>query len=119
MGVLGRYFEKVSEDDESRHAAGIQAWSESVGGSVRIADAPRRALVKVAGVVQRMTVYPQAGKETLEVEIYDGTGELTAVLMGRRKMGGVTLAAKVVVEGVIGEQHGELRMINPRLEVRV
>ncbi len=36
--------------------------------------------------------------------------------MGRRGMSGFSLGTKVVVEGVLGEQRGELRMINPRLE---
>ena len=118
MGALSSYFKKVAEDDESRHADNIQRWSESVAGAVRIADAPRRQQVRVAGVVRRMTVFPEQGREHLELEVYDGTGEVNAVLMGRRKIGGVTLATHVVIDGVIGEHHGELRMMNPKLDVR-
>ena len=118
MGALSRYFQKIAAGDESRHAMGVRAWAESVEGAVPIANAPHRQQVRVAGVVRRLTVYPIAGREHLELEVYDGTGEVNAVLMGRRKVGGVTLATHVVIDGVIGEQHGELRMMNPKLDVR-
>jgi hypothetical protein len=36
--------------------------------------------------------------------------------MGRRAIGGLSLGTKVVLDGVLGEQRGVVRMINPRLE---
>ena len=47
----------------------------------------------------------------------DGTGEVVVRFMGRRAIGGLTLGSRVVVEGVLGEQHGHVQMINPRLEL--
>ena len=70
----------------------------------------------MAGVIKRITVLPVGGHESLEALISDGTGEAVVVFMGRRGIGGFSLGTRVVVEGVLGEQRGERRMINPRLE---
>jgi RecG-like helicase len=116
MGVFRRFFDKLSESDEARHAAEIKAWSEKIPGTVRIADASSRQRVRIAGVVKRLTVFPMEGKESLEALIADGSGEAVLVFMGRRGIQGLTLGTRVVVEGVLGDNRGVPRMINPRLE---
>ncbi len=116
MGVFRRFFDKLSESDEARHAAEIRAWSDKIDGTVRIADTPRRQRVRIAGVVKRLTVFPMEGKESLEALVSDGSGEAVLVFMGRRGIQGLTLGTRVVVEGVLGDDRGVARMINPRLE---
>jgi len=116
MGALRRFFDKLSESDEARHAMEIKDWAATVPNSVRIVDAPARQAVKIAGVVKRMTVFPMQGKESLEALVSDGTGEVAVIFMGRRGIHGLTLGTRVVVEGVLAEQRGERRMMNPRLE---
>lgn len=116
MGVFRRFFDKVSESDEARHAAEIKAWSDKIPGTVRIADAAPRQRVRIAGVVKRLTVFPIEGKESLEALVSDGSGEALLVFMGRRGIQGLTLGTRVVVEGVLGDNRGVPRMINPRLE---
>ncbi len=119
MGAFRRFLDRLSESDEARLATEIRTWAEQVPGTTRIADAPMREPVKIAGVVKRMTVFPMEGKESLEAQVSDGTGETIVVFMGRRGIQGLTLGTRIVVEGVIGEQRGKVRMINPRLEFSV
>jgi RecG-like helicase len=116
VGVLRRFLDRLNESDESRLAEETRAWADTVEGSVRIADAPMRQPVRIAGVIRRMTVLPMEGKEALQALASDGTGELMIVFMGRRGIGGLTLGKRVVVDGVLAEQRGEIRMVNPRLE---
>ena len=116
MGVLRRLLDRLNESDETRLAEETRAWADTVEGSVRIAEAPLRQPVKIAGVIRRMTVLPMEGKEALQALVSDGTGEVTVVFMGRRGIGGLTLGKRVVVEGVLGEQRGDVRIVNPRLE---
>jgi RecG-like helicase len=116
MGVFRRFFDKLSESDEARHAAEIKAWSDKIPGTARIADALPRQRVRIAGVVKRLTVFPMEGKESLEALVSDGSGEALLVFMGRRGIQGLTLGTRVVVEGVLGDDRGVPRMINPRLE---
>ncbi|MGH7541561.1 MAG: OB-fold nucleic acid binding domain-containing protein [Gemmatimonadota bacterium] len=116
MGFLRRFLQRINETDEMRLAAETRAWADGVEGSVRLRDVPLRQPVRVAGVIRRMTVLPMEGKETLQALISDGTGEVTAVFMGRRGIGGLSLGKRVVIEGVPGEHRGEIRIVNPRLE---
>jgi RecG-like helicase len=116
MGALRRFFDRLSESDEARMASDIEVWSRTVPGTTRIGEAPARGRVKIAGVIKRITVFPMADHESLEALVSDGTGEVTVVFMGRRGIGGLSLGTRVVVEGVLGEQRGARKMINPRLE---
>src|SRR5262245_7535632 len=119
MGVIDpfrRFFRRMAESDEQRYAEEILAWSQKVPGSVRIADGQPRSRVKVAGVVRRITVRPLEGHESLEAIIFDGTSEVTVVWMGRRAIRGLSLGTRLVVEGVLAEQRGERRLVNPTVE---
>jgi hypothetical protein len=116
MGWLRRWLDRLTESDEARLAAETREWADTIPDSVRIAEAPLRRPVKIAGVIRRMTVFPMAGKEALEALISDGTGEAIVVFMGRRGIGGFSLGTRVVVEGVLGDQRGVVKMMNPKLE---
>jgi RecG-like helicase len=116
MGVLGRFLKRLAESDEERLAKEVRSWAEAVPRAVRIAEAPTREPVRVAGVVRRMTYMPVSGHESLEVLLTDGTGELRVRWMGRRSIPGLSLGTKVVVEGVVADERGVRRMVNPRFE---
>lgn len=119
MGLLDpirRFFRRMAESDEERYAEEIEMWAAKVPGSIHIRDAQSRSKVKVAGVVRRITVRPLEGHESLEALLYDGTGEVKLVWMGRRSIRGLNLGTRLVVEGVVGEQRNERRMVNPVFE---
>jgi len=75
-----------------------------------------RSRVRLAGIVKRITVHPEQGFEALEARLFDGTGEMSVVWMGRRSIPGLTLGTRLVVEGVVGEQRLGRRMVNPLFE---
>jgi hypothetical protein len=119
MSILApfrRFFSRMAETDEQRYAEEIEGWAAVVPGAVRIRDATHRSRLKLAGVVRRITIRPLEGNESLEALLYDGTGEVTLVWMGRRSIHGLRLGTRLVVDGVIAEQRAELRMVNPTFE---
>ena len=119
MGLLApfrRFFSRMSESDELRYAEEIEEWASTVPDSVRIRDAVTRDRSKLAGVVRRITVRPLEGHESLEALLYDGTGEVTVVWMGRRTIPGLGLGTRLVVDGMLAEQRGERRLVNPNFE---
>ena len=116
MGALRRFFRHMAETDEERLAEELREWSSTIEGTVRIGAAPNRRRVKVAGVVRRITVRPVEGFEALEGVVYDGTGELTAVWLGRRSIPGLVLGSRLILEGVLGRDKRGLRMVNPIFE---
>jgi hypothetical protein len=120
MGVLDpfrRFFHRMAESDEQRYAEEIEAWASRVPGTVRIKDAPSRSRVRLAGVVRRITVRPLEGEESLEAVLYDGTGEVSVVWMGRRSIHGLNLGTRLLVEGLLADKaHAGRRIVNPSFE---
>jgi RecG-like helicase len=117
MGALRRFLQRFTESDQTRLAHEIQAWAATVPDATPIAEAPARGRVKIAGVVNRITVLPMEGNEMLEALVSDGTGEVTVVFMGRRSIPGLSLGTRVLVEGALGEVRGHARIVNPRFEL--
>jgi hypothetical protein len=110
------WLRRMSESDEQRLAEELRTWSAGIPDTVRIADARIRSRVKVAGVVRRITIRPVEGFEALEAVIYDGTGEMDAVWLGRRSIPGLVLGSRLIIEGVIGKERGGFKMVNPTFE---
>ena len=116
MGALRRWLARLAESDEQRLEDELRSWAESVPGTVRVADAPLRQRIKLAGMVRRITVRPVEGFEALEVVLTDGTGMVTARWLGRRKIPGLLLGSRIAIDGVLGEEQGVKRMVNPMFE---
>ncbi len=119
MGVLDpfrRFFRRMAESDEQRYAEEIEAWARGIPGTVPIRDCGSRSRVKLAGVVRRITVHPLEGNESLEALLYDGTGEMPVVWMGRRSIPGLSLGTRLIIEGMVGGQRSGPRIVNPSFE---
>ena len=83
-----------------------------------IAEAPDRERVRLRGTLRTVTLSPRGGAPALEAELYDGTGVLTVIWLGRRRIAGVSPGCSIQVEGRIGV-HDKARVIyNPRYELR-
>jgi amino acid transporter len=80
---------------------------------VRIADAPLRERVVLAGRVRAMRIQPWGGNPSLEVSLADETGSVTIVFTGRRTVGGIVLGTVLSVEGVVAAHHGGQAILNP------
>jgi hypothetical protein len=97
---------------------GLDAAAASLApGQTAIASAEHRDRVTIAGRVQSIRVQPRSGVATLECTISDGTGTMTIVFLGRRELPGLHTGRRVVACGVVGEHHGRLAMLNPKIEL--
>jgi hypothetical protein len=84
---------------------------------VSIADAPDRERVRLRGALRTVTLRPRGGAPALEAELYDGSGVLTVIWLGRRRIGGVSPGGSIQVEGRISVQDKVRVMYNPRYEL--
>jgi hypothetical protein len=82
-------------------------------GVIKIAEAPTRSQVLLAGEIQGLQVVPRAGSPSLEVTFSDGSGRAVAVFTGRRRLGGVDCGRRILVEGVGRTERGRLVVLNP------
>src|SRR5215218_879544 len=85
--------------------------------STRIADAPDRERVRLRGTLRTVTLRPRGGVPALEAELSDGTGSITIVWLGRRRISGIAPGRSMSVVGRIGQQDGERILYNPRYEL--
>ncbi len=77
-----------------------------------------RDRVRVVGRIRAMRVQPwEGGVATLECTLVDPTGGLTVIFMGRQRIGGVHLGARLEVEGTIIESRGLLAIMNPEYTI--
>ena len=60
---------------------------------------------------------PWANVASLECVVFDDTGGLVVVFLGRRQVAGIDLGRELVAEGVVGEHRGYLAMLNPEVEL--
>ena len=113
MGLLNGIFENLARSPEEIRAENLRHWVDTVPDVTRLEHVEPRKRHKVAGVIQNIRIDPREGRDSIEATITDGTGTMVAKWLGRPTMSGITLGAGLVMEGVIGEQEGDLIMLNP------
>ena len=64
-----------------------------------------------------VTLRPRGGVPALEAELYDGTGSIMLVWLGRRRIAGISPGRSIEVEGRIGQHDGDRIIYNPRYEL--
>jgi hypothetical protein len=87
-------------------------------GCCPIVDADDRMRVDLQGSLRTVTLRPRGGVPALEAELYDGSGIITLVFLGRRRIAGIEPGRQMKVSGLIGVQDSQRVMFNPRYELR-
>ncbi len=96
-----------------------QLQSDTVkAGCCPIELAPDRERVELHGSVRTVTLRPRGGVPALEAELYDGSGTITLIWLGRRRICGIEPGRALKVHGRIGRHEGMRVMFNPRYELR-
>lgn len=98
--------------DEERHEAAANR------GCRPVADLADRRRAGAAGVLRSVVLRPREGVPTVEAELYDGSGSLDLVWLGRRTIAGVEPGRRIRVEGMVCDVGGRRTMFNPRYELR-
>ncbi|WP_445256643.1 OB-fold nucleic acid binding domain-containing protein [Nocardioides aurantiacus] len=115
----------------SRLRASISRWASSdreearelrqdtrKAGLVGIGEAPDRQPVILQGTLKTVSLRPRGGVPALEAELYDGSGSVTVLWLGRRRIAGITPGRGIRVMGRIGVHDGHRIMYNPRYFLR-
>lgn len=83
------------------------------GDPIPISAVRWRNRATLEGRIRSVYVSPVSGSPALEAELYDETGGITLVFLGRRAIPGVEPGARIRVNGMVGETEGYLAMANP------
>jgi hypothetical protein len=72
----------------------------------------------VSGTIRSVTLKSLAGAPSLEADVYDGTGSVTAVFLGRRQIAGIQTGRSIVLRGRLTTSDDNRQTIfNPRYEL--
>jgi hypothetical protein len=100
------------EADEERQDA-----HRSVG-CTPVDQLSNRSRASVSGVIRSVTLRPREGVPALEAELYDGSGALDLVWLGRREIAGISPGRRLKIEGLVCLVDGRKTVFNPRYELR-
>jgi hypothetical protein len=110
--TLDRWASQSGEEERELRA------SSERSGCRPISEARDRDRVELEGVLRTVTLRPRGGVPALEAVLFDGSGTVTLVWLGRRRIGGIQPGRSVRVVGRIGRNDDACVMFNPRYELR-
>jgi hypothetical protein len=110
--ALKKFMERLTKPTDEIDREKLTSWCDVRGGTPLDA-VEYRSPVFVAGEVRSVRIVPRAGADALEATVMDGRGAITAVFLGRRRIGGFTPGRRVVLEGVVTKHGAERFMYNP------
>ena len=82
-GVLQRAVTRLASSAKEHEAQELQKDCVQMG-AVPVSELPDRELVRVAGTLRTVTLRPRAGVPALVAELYDGSGSISLVWLGRQ-----------------------------------
>ena len=113
VGPLRRLMASLSQDKSDQHAEELRGGVRDVG-ATPICDCVPGEPATVTGVLRSVTLRPREGVPAVEAELYDGSGRIMVVWLGRRRIHGVTPGRGIVVHGRITCTTEKPTIFNPR-----
>lgn len=106
----------VWASSSDQHARDLRRHFEE-SGVISIGSAPDREMVCLRGTLRTVTLRPRGGVPALEADLDDGSGVVTVLWLGRRRIAGISPGRTIQVSGRIGVHEGHRIMFNPRYEL--
>src|SRR5215831_15551890 len=109
---------------DALHAAELRAEMTEItpqtgpGRCTPIAESQDRQVVDVAGMLRAVTLRPHGTSQVMEADLWDGTGSVTLIWLGRREIAGIQPGRRIVVHGRLTCVRGERAIYNPSYELR-
>ncbi len=114
---LRRLFSRLAADPDELQADELQAEIRA-SEAMPIGTCRDREQVCLVGTLRTVTFRPHAGVPALEAELWDGTGTVTVVWLGRRQIPGINPGRTIKLRGRITTLHGNRAIYNPIYELR-
>jgi RecG-like helicase len=116
QGVFGRMLDRITATSEELEAQDLMEDSRDRG-SVPVRDCRGGERVGVTGTIRALTLRPVGGVPALEAELYDGSGTIKLVWLGRRRIHGIDPGTSLSVHGRVTFADGEPTIFNPSYEL--
>lgn len=111
-GLVARLLASRSEIE----AVDEQRFAHSQGSTLAVNTRVRNR-AQVSGVLRSVTYRPQDRVPALLAEVYDGSGSVDLVWLGRRDVAGIQPGRRIVATGMICPGRRRNTIYNPRYEI--
>ncbi|MGQ4575315.1 hypothetical protein ACUH93_02760 [Dermabacteraceae bacterium P7006] len=109
LARLRERFDSAAEADAERALHEAQ-----LAGLDTVASVKNRRKVRLVGFISSVVIPPAAAEASVEVDVYDGTGTITVIWIGRRHIEGIEPGSKLRLEGFAARRERKRVMYNPR-----
>ncbi|TKJ21674.1 OB-fold nucleic acid binding domain-containing protein [Blastococcus sp. CCUG 61487] len=115
-GWLSRTLHRLTADDQAVDAERLRAGAASAG-CTPVSSCRKGTVASVAGRLRSVVYTPRETLPTLEAELFDGSGSVTLVWLGRRRIPGIEPGRTLTAEGRVAVLDGRRVIYNPRYEL--
>ncbi len=115
-GTFSRLLDRMTATSEELDAKDLQEESRDRG-STPVRECRGGQQVVVSGTLRAVTLRPVGGVPALEAELYDGSGTIKLVWLGRRRIQGIGPGTALSVHGRVTFQSGNPVIFNPSYEL--
>ncbi|WP_127127574.1 OB-fold nucleic acid binding domain-containing protein [Georgenia sp. SYP-B2076] len=113
---LGQLLHGLTASREELHADDERQTSAAHGATPVAELVPRRRAV-VAGAISALTYRPRGQSPALVARLFDGSGSIDLVFLGRHDIPGIEPGRRLVAEGMVYEDAGHRTIFNPSYEL--
>ena len=113
---LSRTLQRLTADDHAIDAEELRADAVSAG-CEPVSACRKGELVTVTGRLKSVVYTPRETVPTLEAELFDGSGSVTLVWLGRRRIPGIEPGRTVTARGRFAAFDGKRVIYNPWYEL--
>jgi hypothetical protein len=116
-GWLGRLARRLVAEAEQLDAEDLQEDADRSGARL-VSTCGHGEPVTVTGRLRSVVYTPKETVPTVDAELFDGSGSLHLVWLGRRRISGIEPGRMVTARGRVAEHGGRLVIFNPWYELR-
>ncbi len=115
-GWFSRTLERLTADDHQIDAEELRAEAVSAG-CEPVSMCRKGKVVTVTGRLKSVVYTPRETVPTLEAELFDGSGSVTLVWLGRRRIPGIEPGRSLMARGRFASFDGRQVIYNPWYEL--
>ena len=113
---LSRTLQKLTADDQTIDAEALQS-DVATSGCAPVSACRKGQVVTVTGRLKSVVYTPRETVPTLEAELFDGSGSVTLVWLGRRRIPGIEPGRSLTARGRFAAFDGRRVIYNPWYEL--
>jgi hypothetical protein len=115
-GGVKALFRRFTASEQELEAEDLQRASEKAG-AMSVCDCSRGTSVTVSGRLRSVVYTPKTNLPTLEAELFDGSGTVTLVWLGRRRIVGIEPGRRLSATGRLALDGDRKVLYNPFYEL--